>query len=59
MVLPDVHQPPMIVTAHRFQVVDVLCLKGFVVFSGVSAGRKFISEILFEFCKFSYYLYPP
>ena len=49
MVSSDVDELPVIFTAHCFQVVDIFGLKGFVVFAGVTPGRKFIIQIFFEF----------
>ena len=52
MVSSDIDELPMIVAAHRFQVVDILGLKGFIIFAGIAPGRKFVADVLFEFCKF-------
>ena len=59
MVSSDIDELPMIFAAYSFQIVDVLCLKGLVVLVGVTPGREFISEILFEFCDFSHFGRPP
>ena len=59
MVSSDIDELPMIFAAYSFQIVDVLCLKGLVVLAGVTPGRKFISEILFEFCDFRHFGRPP
>ena len=56
MVSSDIDELPMVFPAYRFQVVDVLRLKGLVVLAGVTSGREFISEILFEFCDFSHFV---
>lgn len=59
VVSPDIDELPMVFATYSFQVVDVLCLKGLVVLAGVTSRRKFISEILFEFCDFSHFGSPP
>ena len=59
MVSSDIDELPMIFAAYSFQIVDVLCLKGLVVLAGVTPGRKFITEILLEFCDFSHFGEPP
>ena len=59
VVSSDIDELPMVFTAYSFEIVDVLCLKGLVVLAGVTPGRKFISEILFEFCDFSHFGRPP
>ena len=56
MVSSDIDELPMIFAAYSFQIVDVLCLEGLIVLAGVTPGREFISEILFEFCDFSHCL---
>ena len=59
MVSSNIDELPMVFTAYSFEVVDVLRLKGLIVIAGVTARRKFISEILFEFCDFSHFGSPP
>ena len=59
VVSSDIDELPMVFAAYRFQVVDVLCLEGLIVIAGVTPGREFISEILFEFCDFSHCSFPP
>ena len=59
VVSADIDELPMVFAAYRFEVVDVLCLKGLIVIAGVTPGREFISEILFEFCDFSHFGRPP
>ena len=49
MVPSDVDELPVIFTAHCFQVVDIFGLKGFIIFARVTAGRKFVIQIPFEF----------
>ena len=56
VVSPDIDELPMIFAAYRFEVVDVLGLKGLIVLACVTSRRKFISEILFEFCDFSHFV---
>lgn len=56
VVSSDIDELPMIFAAYSFQIVDVLCLEGLIVLAGVTPGREFISEILFEFCDFSHCL---
>lgn len=59
MISSDIDELPMVFTAYRFQVVDVLCLEGLIVIAGVTPGREFISEILFKFCDFSHCSFSP
>ena len=59
VVSSDIDELPMIFAAYSFQIVDVLCLEGLIVIAGVTSGREFISEILFEFCDFSHFGRPP
>ena len=59
VVSADIDELPMVFTAHRLQIVDVLGLEGLIVLASVRTGREFISEILFEFCDFSHCSFPP
>ena len=59
VVSSDIDELPMVFAAYSFQIVDVLCLEGLIVIAGVTSGREFISEILFEFCDFSHCSFSP
>ena len=54
VIAPDIDELPVVFAAYRFQVVDILCLKGLVIYAGVAAGRKFMCKLFFEFFEFSH-----
>ena len=59
VIFPHVDELPMVFAAYRFQVIDILCLECPLIFAGVTARRKFMGKILFEFFDFSHCIHPP
>ena len=59
MVFPDVDELPMVFFADGAQVIQILCLKGFVIIPGVAARGKLVVKVLFEFFDFSHCIHPP